>query len=44
MQYVALGKSTKEIADFIQLSDLTVNQYIKSAIKKCSHKIVLKQL
>ena len=34
MKYVAIGKSTKEIADSIQLSDLTVNQYIKSAIKR----------
>lgn len=34
MQHVALGESTKEIADSIQISDLTVSQYIKSAIKK----------
>lgn len=34
MQHVALGESTKEIASAIQISDLTVNQYIKSAIKK----------
>lgn len=34
MQHVALGESTKEIAAAIQISDLTVNQYIKSAIKK----------
>ncbi|MGE7602540.1 LuxR C-terminal-related transcriptional regulator [Peribacillus sp. NPDC097675] len=34
MQYVALGDSTKEIASSIQISDVTVNQYIKSAIKK----------
>ena len=34
MQHIALGESTKEIADSIQISDLTVNQYIKSAIKK----------
>ena len=34
MQHVALGESTKEIAASIQISDLTVNQYIKAAIKK----------
>ena len=34
MQHVALGQSTKEIAASLQISDLTVNQYIKSAIKK----------
>lgn len=34
MQHVALGESTKEIAASIQISDLTVNQYIKTAIKK----------
>lgn len=34
MQHVALGESIKEIAASIQISDLTVNQYIKSAIKK----------
>ncbi|KPN96733.1 response regulator transcription factor [Lysinibacillus sp. ZYM-1] len=34
MRQVALGDSTKEMADFMNLSELTVNQYVKSAIKK----------
>ncbi|MER2191533.1 MAG: LuxR family transcriptional regulator [Solibacillus sp.] len=34
MQHVALGESTKEIAAALHISDLTVNQYIKAAIKK----------
>ena len=34
MQRIALGESTKEIAAAIEISDLTVNQYIKASIKK----------
>lgn len=34
MQRIALGESTKEIAVNIHLSDYTVNQYVKAAIKK----------
>ena len=38
MQRVSLGESTKEIAHSIKISDLTVNQYIKSSIKKLNSK------
>lgn len=34
MRQVAQGDSTKEIADVMQLSELTITQYVKSAIKK----------
>ncbi len=34
MRQVALGESTKEIAGFMNLSELTITQYVKSAIKK----------
>lgn len=34
MRQVALGESTKEIAGFMSLSELTITQYVKSAIKK----------
>ncbi len=34
MRQVAQGGSTKEIADFMDLSELTITQYVKSAIKK----------
>jgi len=34
MRQIALGDSTKEMADFMNLSELTINQYVKSAIKK----------
>ncbi|MEA0555153.1 LuxR C-terminal-related transcriptional regulator [Lysinibacillus irui] len=34
MRQVAIGESTKEIAGFMNLSELTITQYVKSAIKK----------
>lgn len=38
MHRVSLGESTKKIVHYIKISDLTVNQYIKSAIKKLNAK------
>lgn len=38
MQYAATGASAKEIAAAINISTLTVNQYIKTAIKKLDAK------
>ncbi len=38
MRQIALGDSTKEMADFMNLSELTINQYVKSAIKKLQAK------
>ena len=40
MRQVAQGDSTKEIADVMNLSELTITQYVKSAIKNCVPKIV----
>jgi DNA-binding CsgD family transcriptional regulator len=34
MRNISWGESTKEIADKMKLSELTINQYVKSAIKK----------
>ncbi|WP_283776030.1 LuxR C-terminal-related transcriptional regulator [Bacillus velezensis] len=34
MRQVAQVGSTKEIADFMDLSELTITQYVTSAIKK----------
>ncbi|MEH7415605.1 helix-turn-helix transcriptional regulator [Neobacillus drentensis] len=34
MKRVSWGESTKEMADTLDLSEVTVNQYVKSAIKK----------
>ena len=44
MRQVAQGDSTKEIADVMQLSELTITQYVKSAIKNCVPKIALMPL
>lgn len=38
MRRIASGESTKEMADYMDISDLTVNQYVKSAIKKLGAK------
>ena len=38
MMQVANGDSTKEIANIMDLSELTINQYVKSAIKKLKAK------
>ncbi|MGE7912911.1 response regulator transcription factor [Lysinibacillus xylanilyticus] len=38
MMQVANGNSTKEIANVMDLSELTINQYVKSAIKKLKAK------
>ena len=38
MQHIALGESTKEIAALFNISELTINQYVKSAIKKLQAK------
>ncbi|MDM5249554.1 helix-turn-helix transcriptional regulator [Lysinibacillus sp. G4S2] len=38
MMLVANGDSTKEIANIMDLSELTINQYVKSAIKKLKAK------
>lgn len=38
MQRIAMGESTKEIADSMEISELTVKQYIKSSIKKLGAK------
>jgi DNA-binding CsgD family transcriptional regulator len=34
MRRIAWGESTKEMADFMEISELTVKQYVKTAIKK----------
>ena len=34
MRNISWGKSTKEIADKMNISELTINRYVKSAIKK----------
>ncbi|MFJ7888771.1 LuxR C-terminal-related transcriptional regulator [Lysinibacillus xylanilyticus] len=38
MMQVANRDSTKEIANIMDLSELTINQYVKSAIKKLKAK------
>jgi DNA-binding CsgD family transcriptional regulator len=38
MQRISRGESTKEMADYMYISELTVNQYVKSAVKKLNAK------
>ncbi len=38
MQRISRGESTKEMADYMDISEVTVNQYVKSAIKKLGAK------
>ncbi|WML31224.1 helix-turn-helix transcriptional regulator [Neobacillus sp. OS1-32] len=38
MKRIATGESTKEMADQMAISELTINQYVKSAIKKLGAK------
>jgi len=38
MKRIAFGESTKEMADHMKISELTINQYVKTAVKKLGAK------